>query len=79
MSTIKTALCLLTIFCAYAVVGSMDYEDAVMMENAYRQPASTVCLSAISDSSSPSLDNAQVNPAVVDASIELDGCDVQRR
>lgn len=31
-SMIKSALSLLALFCAFGVVGSMDYHDAVMME-----------------------------------------------
>jgi hypothetical protein len=41
MSTIKMVLCLLTIAVAYGVVGTMDYEDAVLMENAHEHQALT--------------------------------------
>lgn len=50
MSTLKDALCLLAIFFAYGITGHMDYEDAVMLEEAQRhqQPStSTACWSAI--------------------------------
>ena len=36
-SAIKSALSLLALFCAFGVVGSMDYHDAVMMEEAQQQ------------------------------------------
>lgn len=50
MSTLKDALCLLAIFFAYGITGHMDYEDAVMLEEAQRhqQPStSTACWPAI--------------------------------
>lgn len=46
MSTFKDALCLLAIFIAYGLAGHMDYEDALMLEEAQRQmlpSASTDC------------------------------------
>ena len=46
MSTLKEVLCLLAIFVAYGVAGHMDYEDAVLQEEAQRslqQSASTEC------------------------------------
>jgi hypothetical protein len=46
MSTFKDVLCLLAIFIAYGLAGHMDYEDAVMLEEAQRQmlpSASTEC------------------------------------
>lgn len=36
-STIKCALSLLALLCAFGVVGSMDYHDAVMMEDAQQR------------------------------------------
>ncbi|BBP02998.1 hypothetical protein TPL01_22180 [Sulfuriferula plumbiphila] len=51
MSTIKTILSLLAILCAYGVVGRMDYDDAVMMENAQKQAAHPDCLRVASASS----------------------------
>lgn len=48
MSTIKTALAVLAFLCVYGIVGRMDYDDAVMLENAQRQfvhmdcPASSI-------------------------------------
>ena len=38
MSTVKDVLCLLAIVVAYGIVGRMDYDDAVMLEEAQRQP-----------------------------------------
>ncbi len=46
MSTLKDALCLLTIFIAYGLAGHMDYEDAIVLEETQRQvlpSASTEC------------------------------------
>lgn len=37
MSTVKDVLCLLAIVVAYGIVGRMDYDDAVMLEEAQRQ------------------------------------------
>lgn len=51
MSTIKTILCVLAIVAVYGVVGRMDYDDAVMMESAYKETAQTSCLRDVSDSS----------------------------
>lgn len=51
MSTIKTILSLLAILCAYGVAGRMDYDDAVMMENAQQQAAHPHCLRGASASS----------------------------
>lgn len=38
MSTVKDVLCLLAIVVAYGIAGRMDYDDAVMLEEAQRQP-----------------------------------------
>lgn len=46
MSTLKDVLCLLAIFVAYGIAGHLDYEDAVLQEEAQRQrqpSASTEC------------------------------------
>lgn len=51
MPTIKTILCVLAIVAAYGVAGRMDYDDAVMMESAYKEAARTSCLRDVSDSS----------------------------
>lgn len=50
-STIKFALSLLALFCAFGVVGSMDYHDAVMMENAQQHLDLQDCLKTDSLSS----------------------------
>lgn len=50
MSNFKDVLCLLAIFVAYGITGHMDYEDAVMLEEAQRplRPStSTECWPAI--------------------------------
>ena len=36
MSNFKDILCLLVIFVAYGITGRMDYDDAVMLEDAQR-------------------------------------------
>ena len=51
MSTIKTILFVVAIVAAYGVVGRMDYDDAVMMESAYKEDAQTACLRDVSGSS----------------------------
>jgi len=63
MSTIKTALCLLTIIVAYGVVGRMDYEDAVMMENAYENKGSMDRSDSACDSSAPASRSVQTRDA----------------
>ena len=81
MSTIKTVLCLLTIIVAYGVVGRTDYKDAVMMENAYREPAQTDCPNAVSDSSRYDLHNVRAARAGISDEATIgpaDACDVQR-
>jgi hypothetical protein len=50
-STTKSILSLLAILFAYGVVGRMDYDDAVMMENAQKQAVHPDCLVADSTSS----------------------------
>ncbi len=78
MSTIKTILCLLAILCAYGVVGRMDYEDAVMMENAYKQPAQTDCLRAVSHSSPHEKQPVHTNVTDEAVTDPADACNVQR-
>ena len=65
MSRIKLVLSLLTIVVAYGVVGTMDYEDAVMMENAYRQPAPADRFDSTCDSSALAIHDGQVRNADV--------------
>jgi hypothetical protein len=46
MPSFKDSLCLLAIFFAYGITGHMDYEDAVVLEEAQRElrhSASTDC------------------------------------
>ena len=50
MSTIKTILSVLAILCAYGVVGRMDYDDAVMMEQTETRAAKAHCSMAAFDS-----------------------------
>ncbi|MEP6875324.1 MAG: hypothetical protein ABI887_13250 [Burkholderiales bacterium] len=49
MSTIKDFLCLLLVVVCYGVAGRMDYDDALMLEEAQRHQASAInadCLAA---------------------------------
>ena len=81
MSTIKTILFVLAIVGGYGLVGRMDYEDAVMMENAYREPAQTDCLNAASDSSRYDLQTVRAARADMNDQATTgpaDPCDVQR-
>jgi hypothetical protein len=50
-STLKSILLLLAILGAYGVVGQMDYDDAIRMENAQKQVRPLDCDRAVSDSS----------------------------
>ena len=63
MFTIKTVLCLLTIIVAYGVVGRMDYEDAVMMENASRTRDQWIAAISPCDSSAPASRSVQTRDA----------------
>lgn len=38
MSTLKDVLCLLAIIVAYGIAGRMDYDDALMLDEAQHQP-----------------------------------------
>jgi hypothetical protein len=78
MPTIKTILSLLAVLCAYGVVGRMDYDDAVMMENAYKQPVHTDCSSEVPPLSS--YPNQPVRTSVTNeaVTVPVDGCDAQR-
>jgi hypothetical protein len=81
MSTIKTILSVLAIVGGYGLVGRMDYEDAVIMENAYRAPAQTDCPNAVSDSSPYPLQNVRDTRAGISDEATTgpaDVCDVQR-
>ena len=42
MSTIKDFLCLLLVVVCYGVAGRMDYDDALMLEEAQRHQASAI-------------------------------------
>ena len=46
MTTIKDVLCLMAIFVAYGIVGRLDYEDAVRMEQIRRERLHADCLTA---------------------------------
>jgi hypothetical protein len=81
MSTIRTILSVLAIVGGYGLVGRMDYEDAVMMENAHREPAQTDCPNAVSDSSRYDLHNVRAARAGISDEATIgpaDACDVQR-
>lgn len=55
MSTFKDILCLLAIFVAYGITGRMDYDDAVMLEDAQRaqqQSTQLGCTMAVTSVSS---------------------------
>lgn len=54
MSHWKDALCLLAVFAAYGLVGRLDYEDAIALEEAMRQGASRVCAPSRVASARPS-------------------------
>ena len=53
MLTFKEALCLLAIVIAYGITGRMDYEDALLLEQA-RQRAGADCVSPLAADDSPS-------------------------
>ena len=75
MSTIKMALCLLTIIVAYGVVGRMDYEDAVMMENAYKDHGSMDRSDSACDSSAPAIRTVEARDAeVADETTAVTAC-----
>lgn len=44
MTTIKDVLCLLAIFAIYGIVGRLDYEDAVRLEQIRRERLHAACL-----------------------------------
>ena len=46
MSTLKDVLCLLAILIAYGIAGRMDYDDAVMLEEAQQAAALADCPTA---------------------------------
>jgi hypothetical protein len=46
MTTFKDVLCLLAIFVAYGIVGRLDYEDAVRLEQTRRERLHADCLTA---------------------------------
>lgn len=50
MSTIKDFLCLLLVVICYGIAGRMDYDDALLLDEAQRHPALAVdidCAAAI--------------------------------
>lgn len=79
MSTIKIVFCLLTVVVAYGVVGRMDYEDAVMMENAYRNQPPADRFDSARDSSASGIHNVQTHdPDLADEVARVDACDADR-
>lgn len=79
MSTIKSILSLLAILCAYGVVGRMDYDDAVMMENAQKQTVHTDCLTADSTSAARQIQAISVDPVELPGEPEIspaDSCNI---
>lgn len=53
MSTLKDVLCLLAIVVAYGISGRMDYDDAVMLEEAQRQPIAATSNNCATDVEPP--------------------------
>jgi hypothetical protein len=56
MSQWKDILCLLAILAAYGLTGHLDYQDAILMEEALRDDAQAPCaapLSAATDEAPP--------------------------
>ena len=45
MSTIKDFLCLLLVVICYGIAGRMDYDDALLLDEAQRHPALAVDIS----------------------------------
>ncbi|RTL56511.1 MAG: hypothetical protein EKK46_04710 [Rhodocyclaceae bacterium] len=46
MTTYKDVLCLLAIFVVYGIVGRLDYEDAVRLEQTRQERQHVTCLTA---------------------------------
>ena len=61
MSTIKDFLCLLLVVICYGIAGRMDYDDALLLDEAQRHPALAVDIDcaagipAVSESNGPEL------------------------
>ena len=74
MSTIKDFLCLLLVAVCYGIAGRMDYDDAMLLDEAQRQPALAVdtdCTAAI-PAASESNGREFVDPD--DAATDADPC-----
>jgi len=77
MSTIKDFLCLLLVVVCYGVAGRMDYDDALLLDEAQRHPAHAVdtgCAAAIS-AVSESKGRELVDPG--DAPTSADPCVIE--
>ncbi len=61
MSTLKDVLCLLAIVVAYGIAGRMDYDDAVMLDEAQRHPI-TATSSGCATDVEPPLPAAGIRP-----------------
>ena len=53
MSTLKDVLCLLVIVVAYGIAGRMDYDEAVLLEEAQRHPTAATSNDCASDVGPP--------------------------
>ena len=77
MSTIKDFLCLLLVAVCYGIAGRMDYDDAMLLDEAQRHPALTVdtdCAAAI-PAASESNGHELVDPG--DAPTNADPCAIE--
>ena len=73
MSTIKDLLCLLLVAVCYGIAGRMDYDDAVLLDEAQRHPAPAVEIgSAANPAVSESNGREFVDPD--DAATDADPC-----
>ena len=68
MSHLKDILCLLLVVSGYGIAGRMDYDDAVMLDEAQRQTPQTIAADC--------LDHTEMTPDtdVNRGSIESDTC-----
>ena len=74
MSTIKDFLCLLLVVIGYGIAGRMDYDDAMLWDEAQRRPAPAVEIGCSASNPAVSESNGREFVDPDDAATDADPC-----
>ena len=74
MTTIKDFLCLLLVIIGYGIAGRMDYDDALLLDEAQRHPALAVDIGCPAANPAASESNGREFVDPDDAATDADPC-----